>query len=69
MADDADRAADLEQWAREAALDARRAPQTASTETCVECGEDIPVARRAAITTNLCQPCATEREGKKRRGR
>lgn len=29
-----------------------------ATDDCVECGNDIPEARRKAVNTNLCIGCA-----------
>lgn len=32
------------------------------TDECIECGNDIPEARRKAVNTNLCIGCAEIRE-------
>ncbi len=50
---------------------ARRAreslPDGESLEFCEECGEEIPPARRAALTgVRLCVPCQTDREKSER---
>lgn len=63
MADIIDTAAEIEELQRNAALSARRINRNAvSAEHCVECGEDIPVPRRAAVPG--CQTCA-ECQGRK----
>jgi len=57
MADIIDTAAEIEELQRNAALSAhRRNRNAASVEHCVECGEDIPEPRRAAVPG--CQTCA-----------
>lgn len=33
-----------------------------ATDDCIECGNDIPEARRKAVNTNLCIGCAEIRE-------
>ncbi|WP_449557263.1 TraR/DksA family transcriptional regulator [Huaxiibacter chinensis] len=50
-------AAEIEELQRNAALSACRINHNAvSAEHCVECGEDIPAPRRAAVPG--CQKCA-----------
>jgi phage/conjugal plasmid C-4 type zinc finger TraR family protein len=57
MADIIDTAAEIEELQRNAALSAHRINRNAvSAEYCVECGEDIPAPRRAAVPG--CQTCA-----------
>lgn len=57
MADIIDTAAEIEELQRNAALSAHRLNRNAlSAERCVECGEDIPAPRRAAVPG--CQTCA-----------
>ncbi|MBK4420197.1 TraR/DksA family transcriptional regulator [Enterobacter hormaechei] len=52
-----DTAAEIEELQRNAALSAHRVNRNAvSAEYCVECGEDIPALRRAAVPG--CQTCA-----------
>lgn len=52
-----DTAAEIEELQRNAALSAHRVNRNAvSAEYCVECGEDIPAPRRAAVPG--CQTCA-----------
>lgn len=52
-----DTAAEIEELQRNAALSAHRIDRNAvSAEHCSECGEDIPVPRRAAVPG--CQTCA-----------
>ena len=52
-----DTAAEKEELQRNAALSAHRINRNAvSAEYCVECGEDIPAPRRAAVPG--CQTCA-----------
>lgn len=53
-----DTAAEIEELQRNAALSAHRIDRNAvSAEHCVECGEDIPAPRRAAVPG--CQTCAS----------
>ena len=68
MADDADDAqhyidmklaADLAAWRN-------KVPKTLTAHECISCGEEIPVARRQAVTTTQCQNCAAERERRTR---
>lgn len=57
MADIIDSASEIEELQRNNALAARRINRNAvSAENCVECGEDIPQPRRAAVPG--CQTCA-----------
>lgn len=57
MADIIDTAAEIEELQRNAALSAHHSNRNAvSAEHCVECGEDIPAPRRAAVPG--CQTCA-----------
>lgn len=57
MADIIDTAAEIEELQRSAALSAHRLNRNAvSAEHCMECGEDIPAPRRAAVPG--CQTCA-----------
>lgn len=52
-----DTAAEIEELQRNAALSAHRLNRNAvSAEHCAECGEVIPVQRRAAVPG--CQTCA-----------
>lgn len=52
-----DQASELEEMMREQAIAAHRINRSAvSAEHCAECGEDIPVPRRAAVPG--CQTCA-----------
>ncbi|QAA04647.1 TraR/DksA family transcriptional regulator [Escherichia coli] len=52
-----DQASALEEMMREQAIAAHRLNHNAvSAEHCVECGEDIPTPRRAAVPG--CQTCA-----------
>jgi phage/conjugal plasmid C-4 type zinc finger TraR family protein len=63
--DDGDRAQQLAEAERARALAARALPKPAaeSAETCLECGEQIPRARREAIAgVQLCIDCAAEQE-------
>ncbi|MBJ8745995.1 TraR/DksA family transcriptional regulator [Citrobacter farmeri] len=53
-----DTAAEIEELQRNAALSAHRLNHNAvSAERCMECGEDIPAPRRAAVPG--CQTCAS----------
>ncbi|MFB4504340.1 TraR/DksA family transcriptional regulator [Enterobacter hormaechei subsp. xiangfangensis] len=57
MADIIDTAAEIEELQRNAALSAHRLNRNAvSAEHCVDCGDDIPEQRRAAVPG--CQTCA-----------
>ncbi|HBC5385656.1 TPA: TraR/DksA family transcriptional regulator [Citrobacter koseri] len=72
MADIIDTAAEIEELQRNAALSAHRIDRNAvSAEHCVECGEDIPEPRRAAVPgCQTCVNCAIDNELKnKQRGR
>lgn len=73
MADDLDRASALEEETRADALRAWRESQgpalsvQASRDTCRDCGDEIPPARRVAVPgCTLCVDCQTdaEREGR-----
>ena len=58
MADPAD-IAQLEIEQTESRLIANlKQPEVTPTDDCVECGNDIPEARRRAVNTNLCIGCA-----------
>lgn len=58
MPDIIDTAAEIEELQRNAALSAHRIDRNAvSAEHCAECGENIPVPRRAAVPG--CQTCAS----------
>lgn len=61
MADDLDRASDLEQLQRDLALQ-RHATQSGagqpSRDCCIDCGEPIPERRRALGGMNRCFDCA-----------
>lgn len=39
------------------------------TDECIECGNDIPEARRKAVNTNLCIGCAEMQEIKRKQFR
>ncbi|MCS2161701.1 TraR/DksA family transcriptional regulator [Scandinavium sp. H11S7] len=57
MTDIIDTATEIEELQRNAALSAHRLNRNAvSAEQCEDCGEDIPVPRRAAVPG--CQTCA-----------
>ena len=46
-------------------LKLRRGPVGESFAECAECGEEIPLARRAALPgVKLCLDCASERQGR-----
>ena len=68
MADDADFAAWSEQQFRERALAAVRTARgkRVVSETCLDCGEPVELARRAAVATCLCAECAAETELRRR---
>lgn len=57
MADIINTATEIEELQRNAALSAHRIDRSAvSAQHCMECGEDIPAPRRAAVPG--CQTCA-----------
>ena len=59
MGDLADKANDYAEHERQTALKNARQSQAVSTATeCIECGDEIPAARRKAVPhTNLCVFC------------
>ena len=71
MADQFDRAQDLDTYYREQALSLhrRQAPKgTDSARRCLECGEEIPEARRRAQPGCIrCRDCAEIFEASRRR--
>jgi RNA polymerase-binding transcription factor DksA len=62
-----DQAQALALRATEAAVrQARTAEPRRDADSCTECGDDIPAARRAALGgTDLCAFCAGQRERRK----
>ncbi|RFS80598.1 TraR/DksA family transcriptional regulator [Leclercia adecarboxylata] len=64
MADFADDASAVEELQREAALSAHRINRDAVSAThCVECGEELPEARRKAYPgCTMCVDCQGEME-------
>jgi len=65
MSDDADRASDLAERERGAALHRMTAAAKAAVDltACVVCGEDIPSTRRAAVPTAIrCTGCQADQE-------
>lgn len=73
MPDTIDRAQELDELHRAAALDRRRATAPAhrpATSACETCGEPIAPSRRAVLPhTVLCAACAAEAETLARRAR
>ncbi|MDR3631729.1 MAG: TraR/DksA C4-type zinc finger protein [Desulfocapsaceae bacterium] len=70
MADQFDRAQELDARYRRQALDAHRSrrPQGESRTHCLDCGEAIPEARRLAVPgCRYCIDCAEEHERKERK--
>ncbi|MDT8428507.1 MAG: TraR/DksA C4-type zinc finger protein [Pseudomonadales bacterium] len=62
-----EQAARLAQMELDAALHRHRARPAVTSlpmETCSECGDDIPLARRQAINTHLCVHCQAAQEHK-----
>lgn len=71
MADDLDRAAELEDAEREAALARARARgyRGRSAERCEACGEEIPAARRRLLPgVRRCVECRAWDERRERSG-
>lgn len=65
MADDIDRAQDIETWHREAAIEAVReaAYSGEAASDCIECGLQIPSERQlAAPGCQMCVDCAARAE-------
>lgn len=70
MADKADIAQELIEWRMEQAMAARVATSQAANDAagpeCVDCGEEIPAARRERLPgVATCVPCQTRREGRR----
>jgi phage/conjugal plasmid C-4 type zinc finger TraR family protein len=68
MADLYDQAADVEQFQRDTALAAQRRTHNAQSDgagsdECVNCGDTIPAARRAAVPNAArCVDCQAQKE-------
>lgn len=70
MADKADLAQDLIEWRLQQVMAARVIAGAAANEAagpeCVDCGEEIPAARRERLPgVTTCVPCQTRREGRR----
>jgi phage/conjugal plasmid C-4 type zinc finger TraR family protein len=66
MADEIDQAQEMDERFRESALREQlhsREPSVSTSADCVDCGEEIPVERRAAVPGCLrCVGCQEEHE-------
>lgn len=68
--DKADMAQELIEWRLEQVMAARVVAQPAANDAvdpdCVDCGEEIPAARRERLPgVTTCVPCQTRREGRR----
>jgi len=64
MVDDVDRAQTFEQTLRESAIKAHRHNHGMGREDCVDCGQQIPEARRLAVPhATRCADCQSDLEG------